>query len=150
MAVQALRTTTQISSARIAKRIFLVLLASAGCSVEPPDKPSAAASASEPALYGAPLGTSSQSIPRLHPMTPQSNDWTHAPFACVQTELSPATLYHATTKHLGFFTHLGEYGLGAPAYAAFNTPTGPKVHKNGDPMDPKWMEENWVLVWFSG
>ena len=83
-------------------------------------------------------------------MTPQADDWMRAPFACVQTELSPATLYHTTTKHLGFFTHLGDHGLGAPAYAAFNTPTGPKTHKNGEPMDAKWMEENWVLVWFAG
>jgi len=148
MAVQALRTIRQAWETWIAKGLSLALLVSVGCSVERTDKPSA--SASEPALYGAPLGTPSPSIPRLHPMAPQSNDWRRAPFACVQTELSPATLYHATTKRLSFFTRLAEYGLGAPAYAAFNTPTGPKIHKNGEPMDAKWMEENWVLVWFAG
>jgi len=45
---------------------------------------------------------------------------------------------------------MAEYGLGTPAFAAFNTPTGPKIHTNGEPMDVKWMEENWVLVWFAG
>ena len=45
---------------------------------------------------------------------------------------------------------MSDSGLGAPAFAAFNTPTGPRVHTNGESMDVTWMEENWVLVWFAG
>ncbi len=134
-------------SPRIWGPFLFALAALAGCSVEPAGNPS---TASNPALYGPPSGTPAKVIPRARPMNANSQDWTRAPFSCVQTELSPATLYHSSTKHLGFFTHLADYGLGAPSFAAFNTPTGPKIVKNGEPMDVRWMEENWVLVWFAG
>jgi hypothetical protein len=45
---------------------------------------------------------------------------------------------------------MADYGLGAPSFAAFNTPTGPRVYRNGEPMDVRWVEENWLLVWFVG
>ena len=128
--------------------LILALLLMEGCSAEPGGN--SASSAAPPALYGAPLGAPSKTIPRVRSMRTNSEDWSSAPFSCVQTELSPATLYHSSTKYLGCFTHLADYGLGAPTFAAFNTPTGPRVYTNGQPMDLRWMEENWVLVWFAG
>src|SRR5260221_10252968 len=127
---------------------FIALAALAGCSVEPAGN--SVPSPSSPALYGPPSGTPAKVIPRARPMDANSQDWTRAPFSCVQTELSPATLYHSSTKYLGFFTHLADYGLGAPSFAAYNTPTGPKLVKNSEPMDGRWVEGNWVLVWFTG
>jgi len=100
--------------------------------------------------YGPPQASPSASIGRVESAKRSDEDWSRAPFACVQTELSPATLYHSSTKYLGFFTHLAEYGLGPPTFAAFNTPTGPRIYTNGEPMDVRWVEENWVLVWFAG
>src|SRR2546423_5887703 len=46
-----------------------------------------------PALYGAPAGNPSPSIPRVGPDS-SAQEWTNASFACMQTELSPATLFH--------------------------------------------------------
>src|SRR5437016_8049359 len=147
MSFEVSRTIKGILAAFIRSAFVLGLIGLHGCSVKKDERP---ASASNPALYGPPQGAASKSIPRVLATKPNEGDWTRAAFACVQTELSPATLYHSSTKYLGFFTHLADYGLGAPAYAAFNTPTGPRIHRNGESMEAKWMEENWVLVWFAG
>ncbi len=127
--------------------VFLLVVIMGGCSADPAGNLDPLASKS--ALYGPPLGIPSKSIPRVG-SSEKVEAWTRAPFSCVQTELSPATLYHSSGKYLAFFTHLADYGMGAPSFAAFNTPTGPKITRNGEPMDANWMEENWVLVWFTG
>ncbi len=86
-----------------------------------------------PALYGEPTGRASQSIARVQPQRGTNENWTTAQFSYLQTELSPATLFHSAAQTLSLFTHLPETGLGAPAYASFNTPTGPKdLHQQPD------------------
>src|SRR5437016_448730 len=59
----------------------------AGCEKKAPKR------ASAPATYGEPSGTISTNIPRLRLPATNHAVWQNAPFACVQTELSPATLY---------------------------------------------------------
>lgn len=100
-------------------------------------------------LYGPPAGTPSRSIPVARPPADDAG-WQKAPFAFLQTELSPATLYHTTTGTLGFFTHLQDAGLGGPTFAAYATKAGPRVFRPGEPMRPAEMSECWVLVWFAG
>ena len=120
----------------------------AGCSERGSNSPPLE-QAPGPAVYGAPQGVPSTTIPRARPSA-KDESWKIAPFSFVQTELSPATLFHSSGNYLGFFTGLKEFGLGAPAYVAFSTPVGPRVFKNGEPMDGSRMEESWVLVWFAG
>lgn len=126
----------------------LCLAGTAGCSKR--EDPTGASPPSGPALYGEVHGPASTAIPRARPFVATTAAWREAAFACVQTELSPATLFRSTSRYLGLFTGLGEAGLGAPAFAAINTPTGPRVFRNGQRLDVRWMEENWVLVWFAG
>jgi hypothetical protein len=73
-----------------------------------------------------------------------------AALTSLQTELSPATLFHTETNTISFFTRLDEFGLGAPSYAAFDTSSGPRAFKNGEFLNPGHMEQNWVMVWFAG
>ena len=68
----------------------------------------------------------------------------------LQTELSPATLYHSPSKTLSFFTHLPETGLGGPTFAAISTQQGPKIFKPGERIEPNRMRESWFVVWFAG
>jgi hypothetical protein len=113
-------------------------------------KKQASESASGTALYGKPTGTSSANIPRLKPISTNEISWKDAPFACVQTELSPATLYHSTSKYLGLFTGMTNSGLGTPSYVAFATAAGPKIYKNGTNIQADLLEECWLLAWFEG
>ena len=105
---------------------------------------------SVPALYGPPTGATSSSIPRTRPFDLKNDDWKKAPFAVVQTELSPVTLFHATTHELSLFTQMPETGLGAPTFASFGQIGGPIIVTNGLPMEATTMTENWILVWFAG
>jgi hypothetical protein len=75
---------------------------------------------------------------------------TSAALTCLQTELSPATLFHTETNSVSFFTGLDELGLSAPAYAAFDTSGGPRAFKSGEHLEPAQMQQNWVMVWFAG
>ncbi len=86
---------------------------------------------------------------RPSPPAPEAA-WNSAPFAYLQTELSPATLYHAKTKGLRFFANAGGHGLGAPTHAAYATRTGVRIVRPGQAMDAKAMSECWALVWFAG
>ena len=107
--------------------------------------------ANTPARYGSPTGVASTAIPRVKPVGASADDsWKNAPFYCIQTELSPATLYHSTGKALSLFTHLADVGLGAPTFAVFNGAGGPRPVKVGTPIDPEVMQECWVMVWFAG
>ena len=109
-----------------------------------------APSGKAPALYGDPARLASAAAPRAPLFDPAAGEWQQAGFCCIQTELSPATLYHASSKYLGVFTGMAPYGLGAPRHLAFSTRNGPRSFKPGQPLDPSGMEENWVLVWFAG
>ena len=68
----------------------------------------------------------------------------------LQTELSPALLLRSEEREISFFTELEQSGRAAPSYAALSTRGGPRPFKNGERLDPAEMEENWVMVWFSG
>ena len=103
-----------------------------------------------PALYGPPAGTPSGDIPRARPMARTPGEWAAAPFYCLQTELSPSTLYASTTKVLAFFAHMKDSGLGGPTFAACATKAGPRVVKAGEGLDAGAMSECWVLAWFAG
>ena len=127
-------------------RIFPLLLL-IGCSNEPSG--SASQSPSTPAAYGQPAGAPSSAIPRARAMAADLA-WTNAPFYCLQTELSPATLYHCASNYLGLFTQMAEDGLGAPSHAAFITHSGPRPFKNGQRLTAAEMDECWILVWFAG
>jgi hypothetical protein len=103
-----------------------------------------------PALYGPIKAAPSAHVPRVRPPDARSSDWTNAPLAVLQTELSPATLVHSTSSYLGLFQNMGAHGLGGPSHLAFSTRNGPRSFKKGDALEAIYMEENWVLVWFSG
>src|SRR5262249_7259274 len=103
-----------------------------------------------PALYDVPVSAPSRSIPRVRPLDLKRDDWKAAPFYFIQTELSPATLYHCASNEVTFFGNLRESGLGAPAYVGFDTLRGPRVGTNGAPIDANDMAGCWVVAWFSG
>src|SRR6266404_7333387 len=98
MPFEVSQTIKRIIAAPHRGAFLLGLIILAGCSGRTGDGVSAA---SGPALYGAPQGVPSKYIPRVHAMERTKEDWTRAAFSCVQTELSPATLYHSSTKYLG-------------------------------------------------
>jgi hypothetical protein len=126
---------------------LVCLAALAGCSRQEDRR---SPQAGGPALYGELPAQPATLVPRARPFDPANDAWKRAPFAVVQTELSPATLFHCESDRLSFFTRLGDYGLGAPAYAAFGAQGGPRVAKNGEHLDAARMNECWVLVWFAG
>ena len=68
---------------------------------------------------------------------------------CLQTELSPATLFQTAGDQISFFTELDKHGLGGPTHVALSGRSGPRAFKAGEKLDTH-MEENWVLVWFAG
>jgi hypothetical protein len=68
----------------------------------------------------------------------------------LQTELSPAILLQTDEREISVFTGLEQTGRAAPSYAALSTRGGPRPFRNGERLDPAAMEENWVMVWFSG
>jgi hypothetical protein len=114
----------------------------------PPPNPSA------PARYGPPKTVAFASGATNRPAGPATNgatsDWRSAPFYVLESELSPGVLIHSTGRYLGLFTGLARLGLGAPSHVAWSTPSGPRAFKNGESLDQPRLEENWVLVWFSG
>ena len=76
--------------------------------------------------------------------------WTSTPLAVLQTELSPATLIHSTSRHLSLFAGLTNAGLGAPSHVAWSKPEGPRSFKQGEKLEIAQMQEGWVLVWWAG
>src|SRR5256885_2865570 len=99
-------------------------------------------------LYGPAKSEPSTNIPRVQ--FPAKQDWASAPFFYIQTALSPATLYHSTTKSLVLFSQMKETGIGGPTYVAYATADGVRVAKQGESFDAAAMSECWLLVWFSG
>jgi hypothetical protein len=53
-----------------------------------------------------------EDIPRARSDLSATQPWTNGELAIIQTELSPATLYHAQGEELSFFTHMPETGIG--------------------------------------
>ena len=115
-----------------------------------PRAPAPDASDAPPALYGSPPTRGLPTVRRATPPDAPPADWPKAPFFFLQTELSPATLYYSTTRHLSFFTGMKDFGLGGPTYAAYVVAGEPRVVKAGDPMESSLMGECWILAWFAG
>jgi hypothetical protein len=118
------------------------LLAIGGCGDSPPKTPTEGS-------YGQITNEPAKSIARKRPRRPLAFD-ASAVLSCVQTELSPATLFRTTSNYAAFFTEGQGYGLGAPRHVAFSTRSGPRSFGSGEPLEPSEMEENWVLAWFAG
>ena len=118
-------------------------LALAGCGDRHPSAPATGA-------YG-PLTTEpSKSIARVRPDSSAAQPWTNAGLSVIQTELSPATLYHSTSKTLSFFANMMETGIGGPTFASIETEQGPKIFKPGEEIAPSRLRESWFVVWWSG
>jgi hypothetical protein len=119
----------------------------AGPAGRPLPKPNA------PARYGPPPSTATLVATNLAPVDPagmRETNWSARPYSIVETELSPAILLRSTNRYLGLFTELRRHGLGAPSHVAWSTPGGPRAFQNGKLLDVAGMEENWLLVWFTG
>ena len=69
---------------------------------------------------------------------------------CLQTELSPATLFQTASDQISFFTEMDKHGPGGPTHVAFAGRSGPRAFKAGEKFEAAHMEENWVLAWFAG
>ena len=100
--------------------------------------------------YGQATNTPAQDIARARPDVPATQPWTNHELAAIQTELSPATLFHSQSKTLSFFANMAETGIGAPTFAAIETEQGPKIFKPGERIDPARMRESWFVVWWAG
>jgi hypothetical protein len=103
-----------------------------------------------PALYGPPKGVASKEIPRALSSRADDSTWQSAPFYVLETELSPATLIHASGKAISLFAGMTNSGLGAPTFMAWATMNGPRTFKRGENFAVTNMAENWVLVWWAG
>jgi len=117
----------------------------------PPAPPAPALVAEPPPpLYGMPRALPLTAAKRARPPESPAAEWQKSPFYVIQTELSPAALYHSTTRYLAFFTGMKDFGLGGPTYAAYMAAGEPHVVRAGEAMDPTLMGECWILVWFAG
>ncbi len=101
-------------------------------------------------LYGPPVGDASGRIERALPDRSAGQPWLKGDFSVIQTELSPASLYHSRSRSLSFFTHLAGSGLGAPSHIAMPTQVGPKIFPNGGRIDATRLNECWLVAWFAG
>ena len=103
-----------------------------------------------PALYGPRTNAMPAQAAVARIAEPFPAAWTSAPLAVLQTELSPATLVHSTSKYLSLFAGSTKVGLGAPSHVAWSKPEGPRSFKPGEKMEIAQMQEGWVLVWWEG
>ena len=76
--------------------------------------------------------------------------WTNGALSIIQTELSPATLCHSTSKTISFFANMPATGIGGPTFVVMETQQGPKVFRPGEVIDPARMRESWFVVWWAG
>ena len=100
--------------------------------------------------YGAPSNMPSSEIARAWPDRSSEQPWTNGQLAVVQTELSPVTLYRASSPKLSFFAQMPETGLGGPTFVCISTEQGPKIFAPGQKIDPQRMKESWFVIWFAG
>lgn len=129
----------------------LFLWAFAGCSERGLKNPDGSARPSHrPGLYPDIATQPAINIARARPIKPENQAWTNAAFAVVETELSPAILVHSSSSYLALFQDLDRFGLGTPAYAAYSALSGPKGFKKGEMQPVIGMEENWLILWFTG
>ena len=77
---------------------------------------------SAPALYGPMTNVALVQAAVARTAEPFPAAWTSAPLAVLQTELSPATLIHSTSKYLSLFAGSTNVGLGAPTHVAWSKP----------------------------
>ncbi len=80
----------------------------------------------------------------------EARTWRQEPFYFIQSELSPATLFHCASTQITFFAHMKDSGLGAPTHVGFDTLRGPRIGTNGAPIDASGMAACWVVAWFAG
>lgn len=122
-----------------AAALFLI----AGCVPEREGAPSAG-------LYGALTNELPKGIARAWPAPSATQPWTNGELSVIQTELSPATLFHCKARTLSFFANMAETGIGGPTFAAIETEQGPKIFKPGERIEPARMRESWFVVWWAG
>lgn len=105
-----------------------------------------AGSASYPPLVGSnpPASVASARAPRSPAPAPE------ALLSVIQTELSPATLWHARSERVTLFAGMPATGLGAPAFLAYSSPTGIASLKPGGDTEGANVRENWLLAGFAG
>lgn len=77
-------------------------------------------------------------------------NWQNAPFWCLQTELSPATLVFSKDRDLNLFNQPANSPAGPPSHVAIGSPFGLIISTNDLPVNTTTMSECWALVWFSG
>ena len=121
----------------------LTLLAFTGCGDKREEAPTTGS-------YGPPSGKVSAQIERVRPDRSAETPWTNGALSVVQTELSPATLWHSTSRTLSFFANMPQTGLGGPSYVCMSTELGPKIFQPGANIDPQKMRESWFVVWWAG
>jgi len=138
-------------SLAFALTLAVVLLTTPGCRRDDAtSSEQTSANSTSPALYGNPTGTASTFIARSPALGATNESWKTNAFYVINTELSPATLVHSSTRHLSLFSGMTNYGLGAPKFVAWATMNGPRTFKRGDKLDVSVMAEGWVLVWWAG
>lgn len=120
-----------------------MVLLNCGCDQKREEAPATGA-------YGALTNEPSKLMAHAQPDPLAGQPWRTGELAVVQTELSPATLYHSTAKTLSFFAHLTETGIGGPTFIAMSTEFGPKIYQREHKIDPALMRESWFVVWFAG
>ena len=96
------------------------------------------------------LAPSNTAPPALALRSLKDVGWEDAPFAVLQTELSPAMLIQSQAGYLGLFRDLQAFGLESPSHVAFSAREGPRAYMPGDTMNVLDMEECWLVVWFGG
>lgn len=122
--------------------ILLVLpLGLSGCGNKPDRAPSVGS-------YGD-LSAETSSRETLAPPSSPPVPSTNALLSVVQSELSPATLWHSRSDTISIFTDLASTGLGGPTFLAYSSPTGISVASPGREVDGDQLRENWLLTGFA-
>ncbi|HMJ89142.1 MAG TPA: hypothetical protein VK530_04965 [Candidatus Acidoferrum sp.] len=100
--------------------------------------------------YGPPGAQPTTMIRRLSPDHSGDVPFTNDALSVIQTELSPATLWHSTSRTMSFFANMPQTGIGGPSYVCISTEQGPKIFLPGGIIDPARMRESWFVVWWAG
>ena len=103
-----------------------------------------------PATYGLPKNSPTQRVDQIRTGVSTNAPVPDSAFQVLQTDLSPATLVHSTSRQLSLFSDLPRRGLAAPTHVAWATPIGPRTFKRGEKLEGTNMVECWVLVWWTG
>ena len=155
---QSVRTLLAMIRCSACARDLVVLLGAllglaAGCERPPAEAPERTPpQPNAPAAYGPPTGIVPAAPARAQAPPSVSTTWSNAGLAVLQTELSPAVLVHAASRHLDLFAGTTNAGLGAPAFITWTTMNGPRTCKRDAPLELEktGLEECWLLVWWAG